>query len=158
MAADVDIQRLADREEIKELRASYCYCLDRQDWEQFTTLFTDDVVLDFGARIGRKKGQEGIEELTEFFDDLYETSSLMVTNPKIAIDGDTATGHWYVDGRESFESGKTGLTQGEYRDVYRRVDGDWTIAEMDFQLQYQLIFDEQEEPESLRRKTPTDPL
>lgn len=158
MPADIDTQQLADREQIKELRASYCYCLDKQDWETFDSLFTDDVVLDYGARIGRKTGQEGINAVTEFISELIEVSSHMVVNPKLDVDGDTATGHWYVDARESFESGKTGMTQGEYRDVYRRVDGEWKIAELDFQVQYQFVFDEDETLESIRRKTATDPL
>jgi ketosteroid isomerase-like protein len=152
MSSETTTEGLTDREQIKELRASYCYAIDNADWETFNSIFIESPVLDYGARIGRREGQEGIKAVFDFVREHIDASSHMITNPKLEVDGDTATGRWYVDARESFTDGTTGITQGEYNDIYHRVDGEWKIAEIDFDVQYQFIFDEDETIESIKRQ------
>ncbi len=42
-------QALAAIEEIKQLKAQYCYCIDHKEWEQWISLFTPDCRVDLGA-------------------------------------------------------------------------------------------------------------
>lgn len=42
------IARLEAIEEIRALKAKYCRCVDTKDWEGFASIFTDDLVIDFG--------------------------------------------------------------------------------------------------------------
>lgn len=158
MSVPADTQQLADREAIKELAASYCYAVDEQNWEQLRNLFTDDATLDYGEDdLGRFEGHEEIPEFTAILDKLLEVTSHMVSNPMLHIDGDRATGRWYVDAREALTSGKTALTQGEYRDVYRRVDGEWKIAERNLRIEFQVLL-EDEEILNIRRQGEIDPF
>lgn len=156
MARDEPQRPITDRKAIKELRAAYGYHIDNQEWEAFRNLFTDDAVLDYGENIGHQEGQEGLEFFTDYVDERVETGMHMMHNPIIDVDGETATGRWYVDARESFGNGQTGLTAGEYHDTYRRVDGTWKFAAIDFTVHYQFVYDESHELETLRRRSRTD--
>lgn len=151
MAVPVSTEQLADREAIKELRTTYCHRIDEQDWEGLRDIFTEDATLDYGEYLGRYEGQAGIREFTAFLDDLLDATSHMATNPKLDIDGDTATGRWYVDAREAFSSGQTGITQGEYRETYRRVDGAWKIADLKLRIQFHIRLEDQEIVDVFRR-------
>ena len=45
---------LASIEEIKQLKAQYCYCVDHKDWVRFASLFTPDARVDeSGFPVGR---------------------------------------------------------------------------------------------------------
>jgi hypothetical protein len=132
------------REAIKELKARYFYHIDEQDWEAFNELFTEDVYLNYGEELGEYEGQEGLEEFAAQIGGQMDTSSHMAANPIIDVDGDTATGRWYVDAREAFSNGQTGITQAEYRDEYRRVDGEWKFAKKRVQIQFHIRLEDDE--------------
>ena len=51
------VQELADREEIKELTASYCWHVQHSEGEAIARLFTDDGVLE-GTQPGIKRSAE----------------------------------------------------------------------------------------------------
>lgn len=142
MSLEARVQRLEDREELKELRARYCYCVDTEDWESFFDLFTDDPVLDFGG-MGVYEGRDGLEEFTrEFVDAQLQGSAHMLTNPILDIDGDRATGKWYVEAPITFADGSGAWRQGYYRDEYRRVDRTWKIAHSTMRFLYTANFDD----------------
>jgi hypothetical protein len=42
-------EHLAAIEEIKQLKAQYCYCVDHKDWERWASLFTPDARVDESA-------------------------------------------------------------------------------------------------------------
>lgn len=156
MARDEPTRASSDREAIKELRAAYGYHLDNHEWDEFRALFTEDAVLDYGENIGHQEGAAGLEFFTEYVDERVEAGTHMMHSPIIEVDGETATGRWYVDARESFPDGKAGITTGEYHDTYRRVDGTWKFAEVEFTVHYQIIFDGDNEIETLRRRPPVE--
>lgn len=142
VASDPDV--LAARESIKELKAAYCYCIDRQDWDGLKELFTEDASLDYGEDLGSYEGHAGVEEFTAVLDDLLDITSHMLANPVLQVDGDTATGKWYVDAREAFSDGTVGITQAEYRDSYRRVDGEWKFAAKTVRIQFHIRLEDGE--------------
>lgn len=50
MPADLPtLQGLAAIEEIKQLKARYCYFVDHEEWEQWISLFTPDCRVDLGS-------------------------------------------------------------------------------------------------------------
>jgi hypothetical protein len=110
--------------------------------------------LDYGENIGRQEGQEGLDFFIDFVDERVEAGAHMIHNPIIDVNGDMATGRWYVDARESFGNGQTGLTTGEYHDTYQRVEGDWKFAKIEFTVHYQFVFDENHDLDKLRRRSP----
>ncbi|MDX1746442.1 MAG: nuclear transport factor 2 family protein, partial [Halobacteriales archaeon] len=80
---------------ILQLKHEYCYRIDDKDYEAWIDLFTEDGV--FG--ITGIETFEGKSELRQFaesvFDEEYTYTAHIVTNPRIEIDGETASGQWY---------------------------------------------------------------
>lgn len=136
------LRRLEARERLKELRAKYCYCVDEQDWEPFFDLFVPEPTLDFGG-MGVYEGQEGLERFaTEFVEAQIERSVHVLSNPILEIDGDEATGRWYVESPLTFVDGNGAWRQGWYRDRYRRVDGTWHIDTVEMRFVYTADYDD----------------
>ena len=114
---------------IQRLKYDYCYAIDGGDYERWVSLFTED------GRFVRDSGDtfEGHDELREFasegFDVGFEHTAHVVTNPAVDVDGDDATGRWYLVLFYRDANGNDGWTQARYDDEYRKVDGEWRVAE-----------------------------
>lgn len=119
---------LEDVHAIKRLKHAYCFAIDEGRYEEWVGLFTDD------GEFVRDNGDtyEGHEELlgfaTEGFDTAFEHSAHIVTNPLVEVDGDSATGQWYLLLFYRAASGNVGVTQAKYDDEYRCIDGEWYVA------------------------------
>lgn len=128
-------QNQSDRLEIYELKYRCCWAIDRNDAQTLTDVFTSDGILR-GKRLSEAEPHvrlNGHEELRSLVEPGGEADSTMLTqhrpyNPVLTIDGDTATGKWYVSVISIPESKETiDLLVGTYEDSYRRVDGTWKI-------------------------------
>jgi hypothetical protein len=125
------VRRLVAIEEIKQLKASYFRCVDGKHWEEFATLFTDDLEVDFAESTSGARGrQQWLDAVQRHFDG--SVSVHQGHDPEITIlDEDRATGIWpmldFVEARpgSGYESHKC---YGHYHEEYRRVDGRWRIA------------------------------
>jgi SnoaL-like domain len=115
---------------IHNLKARYCRRLDTKDWEGWRVLFTDDFILDTrpsgGARV------EGADAAVAYVrssitDDTITTHH--VHTPEIHVTGDTATASWAMQDRNIWPNGRKLLGFGHYTESYRRVAGEWKIAE-----------------------------
>jgi outer membrane murein-binding lipoprotein Lpp len=124
------VQELQDVREIQELRASYCYYTDTNDWQNISTLFTDDAVCDFGP-FGFYDGKEAV---IEFFRDLLPAGMSftlhMTHNPKINVTGDAATGEWYYEVAANSIDNAASWIGGKYIEQYVKVDGGWKFKEI----------------------------
>lgn len=113
---------------IVQLKHEYCYRIDDRDYDAWVDLFTEDGT--FG--IEGVETFEGREEVRRFahdvFEDEYAYTAHIVTNPRIEVDGDEATGRWYLYLPFTGTDGSTGWTQSRYADTYRKVDGEWKVA------------------------------
>ena len=134
------IKILEDREEIRRLKHYYyCTCVDRgvglgdQDaLAELVSRLSDDVVCDFTEfplAVGKKAA-------TEFFavgvPAFVSWCQHRVMNEVISINGDTATGEWYVDcnavlrtGHPLGKSAGSTLIVGRYEEQYAREGGVW---------------------------------
>ncbi len=135
------LQQIEDREAIRALKHHYyCHCVDRAvageagAIEQTLSRFTDDIVADFtGFPVA-----EGKAAVSAFFAQgvpaFLSYSQHRVCNDVIEIDGDTATGRWYVDCPVVFRDGNPtgnsgpGFIGGRYEERYRREGGVWKFA------------------------------
>ena len=132
------IQNLEDLEAIRRLKHYYyCHCVDRAvagdagASEETLSRFADDIVADFtGFPLA-----EGKEAVGAFYaqgvPEILSWCQHRVTNEVIDIDGDTATGIWYIDCPADFRSGNptglegSGFIAGRYKEEYVRIDGVW---------------------------------
>jgi hypothetical protein len=125
------LTRIEDIEAIKQLKALYCeICDDDHNPERITTVFSEDGVWE-GRGIGKAEGHAEIRALFERFQKLITFSQHMTMNPRIAVDGDTATGTWYFFGPFTFAEGNQAKWQAtRYREDYVKVDGEWKIKHL----------------------------
>lgn len=118
----------ADREAIRQLKHEYCFRVDDGDYAEWAALFTADGEFN-SSQGGVYEGPEEIEQFaTEEFEPAFEQTAHVVTNSVIDVDGDEATGRWYLLLFYESPEGETGWIQTTYRDEYRKVDGEWLIA------------------------------
>ncbi|NQT74819.1 MAG: nuclear transport factor 2 family protein [Chloroflexi bacterium] len=127
------IKVLEDIEEIKKLKATYCYLCDAglddpKNRDELISHFTKGAKVDFG--LGEGSHFEGPEGLKVFFGEVVPGAVSfcihMVHNPIIEVDGDRATGRWYYEAPTTDTS--TGVAQwmmGTYFEEYVREDGRW---------------------------------
>ncbi len=59
---------------------------------------------------------------------MYETTAHVVSNPLIDVEGDEATGRWYLMLAYRTPDGEVGWKQTTYEDEYRKADGEWKIV------------------------------
>ena len=120
-----------DAAAIRRLKHEYCYTIDAGAYEEWVSLFTaDGRFLQYEDAV--HEGHEGLAAFaTGPFDDAYEHTAHVVTNPVVDVDGDEAVGRWYMLLFYRDADGATGWKQGAYEDRFRRVDGEWRIAEVD---------------------------
>jgi uncharacterized protein (TIGR02246 family) len=127
------IHRLEDIEAIKVLKADYCAACDADhDPALVGPLFTDDAVWE-AAGITRAEGRPAIEQYMQAVRDGggLVRSAHNVFNPRIEVDGDTATGHWRLLMLATREPGDVYLRIiGSYRERYRRTAQGWRFAEL----------------------------
>ena len=125
------ITRLEHIEAIKQLKALYCeICDDDHNPDRIASIFTEDGIWE-GRGIGRAQGHAEIRALFERFQSLMSFSAHMTMNPRIEVDGDTATGTWYFFGPFTFyENNQMRWQATRYVEDYRRVLGQWKIAHL----------------------------
>lgn len=130
------LRDLLAREEIKELRATYCFLVDERKFAELVAkCFTEDAGIDFRAAdaslppfVGK-----GRAELLNFFSGIVGTLfSFMVHtvhNHRIVLAGEEASGDCYFEftGVERATSSEV-VGTGRYVDRYCRQDGTWRIS------------------------------
>lgn len=114
---------------IRQLKHEYCLTIDTGRYEEWVALFTDDGRFLQGTDESYAGHEELLQFVTERFDPLFESAAHVVTNPIIDVDGDAATGQWYITFLYETHDGEVGWSHARYEDVYRAVDGEWLIAE-----------------------------
>lgn len=127
---------LEDIEEIKQLKAKYCYLMDMYGNFDVVEIFSEDAELDFRPYLDEKI--VGIEAISAFFDpETVAKWERMVrhqlTNPIIEVDGDRAKGVWYMYGVATLIAPDRDIAIVEhltYEDELVRDNGIWKISKI----------------------------
>jgi ketosteroid isomerase-like protein len=143
MTLEERIQHLEDIEAIKKLKARYCaLCDENYDADGLAILFTPDAVWD-GGQLGVCRGRE---EIRLFFQKSPRAISFaihQVTNPIIDVDGDSATGSWYLFQPCTFARSERAMWMAAtYRDRYVRSNDEWLFAHVEISVRFMTPFDE----------------
>lgn len=138
------IQRLEDREQIRELQATYCFLADDRSFDALVEqCFTDDARCEFRDVNGVMSPfvSTGREEIRAFFiqvvDVLLRNMCHTVHNERMVIDDDTASAECYFEFTGMHPAtGDAVVGAGRYLDRYRRVSGAWRFAERKARISY----------------------
>ena len=131
---------MGDIDEIKLVKYRYLRALDTKDWELFAATMTEDVVGKYGESIGEEHHFANRDELVNFMRTSLGPEIITehrVSHPEITVDGDEATGIWYLQDRviaPDFNFMLVGA--GFYHDRYRRTPDGWKICETGYDRTY----------------------
>lgn len=138
------VQDLEDREKIKELRATYCFLVDDDQYPELVNeYFTSDAGCDFRYRSGGGDPliSQGSEKILGFFRKVVATTlknmSHTTHNHRIAIEGDRASGDCYFElTAQDANSSVPMVGAGRYIDRYERVNGKWQFSQRNADIFY----------------------
>ena len=120
------LQWLIDIEEIKQLKVRYAAaCDDNYKADVIAELFTEDAIWD-GGMMGFARTRSGIREFFANASSLVGFAVHGLSNPLIDIDGDKATGHWYLHQPMVMKGTDKGYWfSAQYQDEYVRTSTGW---------------------------------
>lgn len=120
------VRWLSDIEEIKQLKARYALaCDDDYDADQLAAMFTEDAVWD-GGFMGYAEGRESIRSFFANASSLVAFAVHGLGNPLIEVDGDRATGRWYLHQPMVMKGADQAFWFcARYEDEYQRTDDGW---------------------------------
>ena len=115
--------------DLRELKYRYLRTLDLKQWDDFADTLTADVQATYGARLSF----DGRDAVVDYMRSSLPSSIITVHqchHPELAVDGDTATGTWYLEDKVIITEHRMLLTGAAfYEDTYRReADGAWRIS------------------------------
>ena len=135
------VQRLADIEDIKQLKARYASaCDDNYNPDKLAPLFAEDAIWD-GSILGYAESREGIREFFGNASSLVPFAVHQVSNPLIEIDGNTATGQWFLWQPMVFGEQALWLS-AVYNDHYVKQDGQWIYQSLKLNIRMLTPFEE----------------
>lgn len=123
---------MEDLEAIHELNALYGYYCDRAvmgdetAWDELMNRWTVDCTGRWTG-LGDFKGRKAVKDFYINFGRYTGTFSMhMKMNGVVKVDGDKATGTWYLNGPYTMmKSGKAAWVAGKYEEEYVKVNGVW---------------------------------
>ncbi len=123
------LYKLEAVDEIKRLKSRYAQIVDKFSKEPFENCFTEDGVWDLGPT-GSVKGRKAIGEFFKKVPEFMPFSFHYFLSGDIIVDGDKATGQWYMLQTAIVKGGRgLWLAAVEY-EKYQRVKKQWLISEL----------------------------
>ena len=126
-----NVQRLVDIEDIKILKLRYAqFCDNNYDPEGIASCFTADGVWD-GGPLGYAEKTDGIISFFAATPGVVSFAVHYTTNPIIEIDGDVASGTWYLwQPMVLVEAEQAMWLAAHYHERYRRESDGWLIEHL----------------------------
>lgn len=136
------MQTLFDIEEIKQLKARYFRGIDTCKLELLQTVLSNDVHIRFDSPTYQYE-INGINEAMDFYRNAFTHRRFGMHNghtPEITVEGDSATGIWYLNDLFINLDEKTILTGSAlYEDCYIKVAGKWRIQRTGYKRLLEMI-------------------
>ena len=126
------IRKTEDFQEITNLQAKYFFLTDERKTEALVDLFVDDLIWEAGFE--RMTTVTSKSEMLQLLKGAHTGNTMMrhlPTTPYIEVEGNEATGTWYVFGvvTSVTPEGEVPMwVQGRLDNEFRRVDGTWKFS------------------------------
>ena len=137
------IQVLEDIEAIKKLKARYCaYCDNNYDADGIAALFTEDAVWDGGA-FGKHQGREAIRTFFRGAPKIFPFAIHQVMNPLIEVQGERATGSWYLFQPATLAEGNQAVwLAARYQEEYVKAGSEWKFKQLKVHASFMTPFEQ----------------
>jgi hypothetical protein len=127
----------ADIEQIEQLKYRYLRTLDLKRWDDFAAVFVPEATGEYGEGLSFASRDEIVAFMRE------SLGPRMITlhqchHPEITVDGDHATGFWYLEDKVLMPEHRL-LLEGAafYEDRYVRTPDGWRIAHTGYRRTYE---------------------
>jgi hypothetical protein len=131
---------LAVVEEIKQLKYRYLRTLDLKQWDEFEQCFVAEVTGDYGEGLAFEDRDALVGYMRENLGPALVTMH-QCHHPEITVDGDTATGRWYLEDKVISEEYRFVLEGAAfYEDRYVRTPDGWRIAHTGYRRTYEATY------------------
>lgn len=131
---------------IHRLKYRYLRCVDLRLWDELAETLAEDVTASYGKRLTYSSRSEVVEGLRGQMTDDVVTEH-QAHHPEIDIDGDTATGRWYLQDRVIIPAMNVMIFGGAfYEDTYRRDADGWVITRTGYRRTYEATVDLRDVP------------
>ncbi len=131
---------MGDIDDIKQVKYRYLRALDTKDWDGFADTLTEDVHGDYGESLGEDHSFSDRDSLVNFMRTSLGPAVITehrVSHPEITVDGDEASGTWYLQDRVIAASLNFMMIGAAfYHDRYRRTDAGWKISSTGYDRTY----------------------
>ena len=125
--------------ELRHLKYRYLRTLDLKLWDDFAATLTPDVRASYGDRLSF----DGRDAVVDFMRTSLPPAIITVHqchHPELSVDGDTATGTWYLEDKVIITEQRMLLTGAAfYEDEYRRGADGWQISRTGYIRSYEAM-------------------
>jgi hypothetical protein len=127
-------------EDLRQLKYRYLRTLDLKQWDDFAATLTADVQASYGPKL-RFDGRDAV---VDFMRTSLPPTIITVHqchHPELTVDGDTATGTWYLEDKVIITEHRMLLTGAAfYEDAYTRdAGGQWRISRTGYLRSYEAV-------------------
>jgi hypothetical protein len=129
-----------DLEQIRQLKYRYLRTLDTKSWEEFASCFLPEATGDYNGLVFADR-QALVAYMRE---NLGEGMLTMhhVHHPEITVDGDAATGRWYLQDKVIVPAFSFMLEGAAfYEDRYARTPDGWRVAHTGYRRTFEISYD-----------------
>ena len=130
----------ADTAAICQLKYRYLRTLDTKQWEEFEDCFVPEVTADYNGLVFEDRASlVGYmrEQMTEGMITMHQAH-----HPEITVDGDRATGRWYLQDRVVVAAYSFMLEGAAfYEDTYVRTPAGWRVAHTGYRRTFEMTYD-----------------
>jgi hypothetical protein len=136
---------VTDVDDIARLKYRYLRSLDTKQWDDFEDCFVPEATGDYNGLVFEDRAALVAymrENLGEGMLTMHQ-----VHHPEIDVDGEVATGRWYLEDRVIVEAFRFMLEGGAfYEDRYVRTDAGWRVAHTGYTRTWELHHDLSDTP------------
>ncbi|MXO71012.1 nuclear transport factor 2 family protein [Alteraurantiacibacter buctensis] len=132
-ALEAEVRQARDFQAVQNLQAAYGYYVDKGLWDNAADLFAEDGTLELAGRgvyIGRERVRAYLHHLPAYGEGMLYNH--MQLQPVIHVDSaaGTAKGRWRSFMMVGSVGNEARWGEATYENAYRRVDGEWKIAQL----------------------------
>lgn len=125
---------VADQLALRDLMAKYCDAVNRGDGESWIATWAPDASWNLLGTL--VNGREQILELWQQMMAGFEFVVMMPSSCQFHIDGDTASGHWYLQEFSRAQDGAGNTLLSRYTDRYTKHNDQWLFSHRDYVFIY----------------------
>ena len=128
------MHNLEDELALKNLMARYVDAVNRRDGDAWSATWAEDSVWNLlGSPVA---GKDNILGLWQQMMSGFEFALMMPSSSLFEIDGDSASGHWYLHEYTRDLEGTASTILSRYVDTYVKQDGQWLFKTRDYGFIY----------------------